>query len=117
LRLTLLSEIVNEWQIRWEWTLHALPIKTADTKKASVMMMLSRPDKRRPIPGAVVRVTFDCDLSAPQERVEYFFESQRLRHQLNLSIKTTPACLDFLISRCFSDKALVADQLAEVFLK
>ena len=106
-----------EWQIRWEWTLHALPIKNADTKKASVLMMMSRPDRRKPIPGAVVRITFDCDLSAPQEHVEYFFESQKLRHKLNILNKSTPASLDFLISRCFSDKSLVADQLAEVFLK
>jgi hypothetical protein len=81
------------------------------------MMMLSRPDKRRPIPSAVVRITFDCDLSGPQERVEYFFEAQRLRHQLNTANKKTPSSLDYLISRCFSDKALVADQLADVFLK
>jgi hypothetical protein len=80
-------------------------------------MILSRPDRRKPIPGAVVRITFDCDLSASQEHVEYFFEAQKLRHQLNISNKSTPASLDFLISRCFSDKALVADQLAEVFLK
>lgn len=115
--LDLIYKIVIEWQIRWEWTLHALPIKSVDTKKASVMMMLSRPDKRRPIPSAVVRITFDCDLSGPQERVEYFFEAQRLRHQLNTANKKTPSSLDYLISRCFSDKALVADQLADVFLK
>jgi hypothetical protein len=81
------------------------------------MMMLSRPDKRRPVPGAAVRITFDCDLSGPQQHVEYFFEAQKLRHQLNTSNKGAPASLDFLISRCFSDKALVADQLADVFLK
>ena len=106
-----------EWQIRWEWTLHALPIKRADTTRAAVVMILSRPDRRRPIPAAVVRITFDCDLSAGHERVEYYFEAQKLRHELDTSSKKTPASLDFLISRCFGDKALVADQLADVFLK
>ena len=103
--------------MRWEWTLHALPIKAADTKKASVLMMLSRPDKRKPVPAAAVRVTFDCDLSSPLARVEYYFEAQKLRHELDIADKKTPASFDFLISRCFSDKALVADQLADVFLK
>jgi hypothetical protein len=115
--LTTRSGIVAEWQLRWEWTLHALPIKTSSAKQASVMMMLSRPDKRRPIPAAAVRVTFDCDLSGQQPHVEYFFEAQKLRHQLSLTSKSTPASLDFLISRCFSDKALLADQLADIFLK
>jgi hypothetical protein len=97
--------------------LHALPVKTADAKKASVLMILSRPDRRKPIPGAVVRITFDCDFGGPQEHVEYFFEAQKLRHQLNISNKSTPPSLDFLISRCFTEKSLVADQLADVFLK
>ena len=109
--------MVMEWQIRWEWTLHALPLSAADAKKASVVMILSRPDKRRPVPAAVVRVTFDCDLSAPRERVEYFLEAQKLRHEVDMSDKRTPASLDLLITRAFSDKALVADQLAHVFLK
>ena len=109
--------IVCEWQLRWEWTLHALPVHAAATKKASVLMILSRPDKRRPIPAAAVRLTFDCDMSAPEEQVQFYFENHKLRHQLDTSSKSTPASLEYLISRSFGDKALVADQLADVFLK
>ncbi len=109
---------MSEWQLRWEWTLHALPVVAAGANAASVLMMLSRPDRRRPIPAAAVRITFDCDLSAaPQRKVQYYFENQKLRHHLDTSSKSTPPSLDYLISRSFSDKALVADQLADVFLK
>jgi hypothetical protein len=80
-------------------------------------MMLSRPDRRRPIPAAAVRITFDCDLSAPMPHVQYYFENQKLRHHLDTSSKSTPPSLEYLISRSFGDKALVADQLADVFLK
>jgi len=61
---TAAAGIVSEWQLRWEWTLHALPVVAAGANAASVLMMLSRPSRRRPIPAAAVRITFDCDLSA-----------------------------------------------------
>ncbi len=109
--------IVSEWQLRWEWTLHALPVHAAGCKAASVLMMLSRPDRRKPIPAAAVRVTFHCDLSTGTHLVQYFFENQKLRHQLDTSSKSTPPSLEYLISRSFGDKALVAEQLQHVFLK